>query len=52
MLDVHLFEIFVIYNYLNCYWLTEEYDSDEGDSGDGDKQKVSAKMVIKKTRVR
>jgi len=37
---------------LNCYSLTEEYDSDEGDSGDGEKQKVNAKIAMKKTRVR
>lgn len=51
MLDVHLFEMIVIYNF-SCHWLTEEYDSDERDSGDEEKQKVSAKRAITKTRIR
>ena len=37
---------------LICYWLTEEYDSDEEESGDEEKKEVSAKMAIKRTRVR
>ena len=33
-------------------YVPEEYYSDEGDSGDGGKEKVSAKMAMKKTRLR
>lgn len=41
-----------IYSNLSCYWLPEQYDSDEEESGDKEKNKVSTKMATKKTRVR